>query len=149
MQVGSSGTGLAVGFGGVWVIDKLLGTLTRVDPETLELADPVEIAGELDAIAVGAGSVWILDSNAGVVIRVDPDTLAVDSPIRVGSDPTDIAVGLGAVWVTNRGDGTISRIDPVTASATPIEVGAPVASIAVDEATGTLWVAVQPPVVTP
>ncbi len=149
VQVGATGTGIAADSEGVWVIDKLSGTLTRVDPRTLELDEPIEIAGELDAVAVGADGVWVLDSSAGVVVRVDPNTGTVGSPIRVGADPTDIAVGLGAVWVTNQGDDTISRIDRVTKIATPIPVGAPVTSIAVDEATGTLWVSVQPPLVTP
>jgi DNA-binding beta-propeller fold protein YncE len=149
VRVSATGTGLAVGFDGVWVIDKLSGTLTRVDPKTLEPDEPIKIAGEVDAVAVGADGVWILDSNAGVVVRVDPNTGDVGSPIRVGADPTDIAVGLGGVWVTNRGDDTISKIDPVTKIATPIPVGVPVASIAVDEATGMLWVAVQQPLVTP
>jgi streptogramin lyase len=149
VRVSAAGTGLAVGFDGVWVIDKLSGTLTRVDPKTLEPDQPIKIAGELDAVAVGADGVWILDSSGGVVVRVDPNTGVVGSPIRVGGDPTDIAVGLGAVWVTNRGDETISRIDPVTRIAAPIPVGAPVTSIAVDETTGMLWVAVQPPLVTP
>ena len=85
---------------------------------------------------------WILDSSAGVVIPVDPVTSLPGSPIRVGLNPTDVAVGLGAVWVTNNGDGTISKIDPVTGNVEAFEIGGPVAAIAVDERSDTVWVAV-------
>jgi DNA-binding beta-propeller fold protein YncE len=44
--------------------------------------------------------------------------------------------------VTNSGDGTISRIDPVTDGVTTLDVGAPVAGIAVDERGQELWVVV-------
>ena len=61
----------------------------------------------------------------------------------MGLGPTDVAVGLGAVWVTNHGDGTISKIDPVTGNVETFEIGAPVAAIAVDEGSDTVWVAVS------
>jgi hypothetical protein len=61
-------------------------------------------------------------------------------PIRVGSDPSDLAVGLGAAWVSDQSEGVIYRVDAdATTLATPIEVGAPVAAVAVDEEANTLW----------
>ena len=143
-DVGSVGSGLGVGFDGVWVIDNIEGTLIRADPENLDDRHAVEVAEPMNAIAVGARGVWILDSAAGLVIPVDPVTLAVGAPIRIGSQPSDIAVGLDAVWVTNQGDGTISKIDPISETVETIQVGAPVAAIAVDPATETLWVEVAP-----
>jgi serine/threonine protein kinase len=142
VDIGQSASGLASGFDALWIIDSLQGTLTRVEPDTLDPDAPIAVSGDLDAIATGAGSVWILDSSAGVVIPVDPVTSLPGSPIRVGLDPTDVAVGLGAVWVTNNGDGTISKIDPVTGNVEAFEIGAPVATIAVDERSDTVWVAV-------
>ena len=141
-DIGQSASGLSGGFDALWIIDSLQGTLTRVEPETLDPDTPVAVTGDLDAIATGAGFVWILDSSAGVVIPVDPATSLPGSPIRVGQGPTDVAVGLGAIWVTNNGDGTISKIDPVTGNVETFEIGAPVAAIAVDEQSDTVWVAV-------
>jgi hypothetical protein len=139
-------SGIGVGFGGVWVIDELAGTLTRVDTEVMEADEPIRIGGSPEAIAVGAGGVWILDQGAGIVTTYDPSSGLIGSPIRVGVAPTDIATGLGAAWVVNRDDRTISRIDPVTRTVEtmPIETAdlAAPASIAVDEATGSLWVTV-------
>jgi serine/threonine protein kinase/streptogramin lyase len=142
VDVGQSASGLSSGFDALWIIDSLQGTLTRVEPESLDPDAPIAVSGDLDAIATGAGSVWIIDSKAGVVIPVDPATSLLGSPIRVGLRPTDVAVGLGAVWVTNNGDGTISKINPVTGNVETFEIGAPVAAIGVDEQSGTLWVAV-------
>jgi streptogramin lyase len=128
------------------VIDELAGTLTRVDTEVMEADEPIRIGGSPEAIAVGAGGVWILDQGAGIVTTYDPSSGRIGSPIRVGVGPTDIATGLGAAWVVNRDDRTISRIDPVTRTVEtmPIETAdlAAPASIAVDEATGSLWVTV-------
>jgi len=66
--------------------------------------------------------------------------------------PSQLAIGLFVATfvyailavreVTNQGDGTISRIDPVTRSVATIPVGGPVATIAVDEPTRSVWVAV-------
>ncbi|HJS26110.1 MAG TPA: protein kinase [Actinomycetota bacterium] len=141
-DVGPNVSGLDVGFDAIWIVDELDETLTRVDAATLEAGDPVPLAGEPNDVAVGAGAVWILDSTAGVVTPFDPTSGRPGSPVRVGLEPTDLAIGLDAVWVANHGEGTISRIDPVTKAVETIEVGAPVASIAVDESTGSLWITV-------
>lgn len=137
---GQSASALASGFDALWIADSLQGTLTKIEPETLDSDAPIRVSGDLDAVATGAGSVWILDSSAGVVIPVDPAT-SMPGSIRVGLHPTDVAVGLGAVWVTDI-EGTISKIDPVTGTVEAFEIGAPVAAIAVDKRSGTLWVAV-------
>jgi len=143
VDVGQSATGLAVGFDAVWVIDELQGTLTRVDPARLAPDDPIQMSGSLDAIEAGAGAVWILDKGAGIVTPIDPASGSVGSPIRVGLDPIDIAAGLDASWVANLEDGTISRIDPVTSVVDTIEIGSPVAAIAVDELSRTLWIVIE------
>lgn len=133
---------MAVGFGGIWIVDELDSTVTRVDIETLTPDPPIALGGDLTDVEAGAGAVWVVDER-GVVIELDPDTGRSVGPIRVGSEPTDAAIGLGAVWVTNRGDGTISKIDPLTGDETStIDVGAPVAAIDADggrERSGSSW----------
>ena len=63
-DVGQSASGLASGFDAVWIIDALQGTLTRVEPETLDLDAPIAVSGDLDAIASGAGFVWNSSTRA-------------------------------------------------------------------------------------
>jgi hypothetical protein len=142
VDVGQSESGLAVGFDTVWVIDELQGTLTRVDPETLDADDPMQLGGSLDAIEAGAGAVWILDKGAGIVTPIDPVDGTVGSPIPVGVNPIDIAAGLDALWVANLEDGTISRIDAGTRLVETIQIGSPVAAIAVDESSRSLWIVI-------
>ena len=142
VDIGQTASDIVVGFEAVWVIDKLQGTLTRVDPETLAFDEPLQIGGSLDAIEAGVGQLWLLDQGAGIVTPIDPVSGSVGSPIRVGLEPTDFAVGLGAVWVANHGDGTISRIDPISRRVETILIGSPVAAIAVDESTDSIWIVI-------
>jgi hypothetical protein len=142
VDVWQSASGVAAGLDAVWVIDNLQGTFTRVDPETLDADDPMPLGGSLDAIEAGAGAVWILDKGAGVVTPFDPADGTVGSPIRVGTDPIDIAAGLNALWVANGVDGTISRIDAGTRLVETIQIGSPVAAIAVDESSRSLWIVI-------
>jgi streptogramin lyase/predicted Ser/Thr protein kinase len=143
IETGANAFDIAVGLGGVWIVDELTSTVTRVDIETFAVGPPIDLGGDLTDIEAGVGSVWVVDERGGVVYEIDPDTQRLVNTIRVGSDPTDAALGLDAVWVTNRGDGTISRIDPLTGDAEEIDVGAPVAAIDVDERRGRLWVFVS------
>jgi hypothetical protein len=137
-----SASGVAAGLGAVWVIDNLQGTLTRVDPETLDADDPMQLGGSLDAIEAGAGAVWILDKGAGIVTPIDPVDGTIGSSVRVGTDPIDIAAGLDALWVANLEDGTISRIDAGTRLVETIQIGSPVAAIAVDKSSRSLWIVI-------
>ena len=142
VDVWQSASGVAVGFDTVWVIDELQGTLTRVNPGTLDADDPMQLGGSLDGIEAGAGAVWILDKGAGTVTPIDPADGTVGSPIRVGADPIDIEAGLDALWVANLEDGTISRIDAGTRQAETIQIGSPVAAIAVDKSSNSLWIVI-------
>ena len=85
----------------------------------------------------------ILDKGAGTVTPIDPVDGTVGSPIRVGADPIDIEAGLDALWVANLEDGTISQIDAGTRQLVEtIQIGSPVAAIAVDESTRSLWIVI-------
>ena len=145
VDVGPGATGIDAGFDEVWVADDLAGTITPVDPESMDIGQPTEISGTLDDIEAGAGAVWTLDTDAGVVVPIDPTTGAVGAPVRVGLRPTDLASGLDALWVANNGDGTISKVNPVTGKLSALDVGAPVGAIAVDEHNRFIWAVVAVP----
>ena len=113
--------GLTVGEGAVWVINDLLSTLTRVNPQgnrvaariKVELAQPCPpyVCGEP---AVGNGAVWVPRVSDNAVSRIDLASNAVTATIPVGRQPIATAVTPGAVWVLNGGGPTVSRIDPST-----------------------------------
>jgi YVTN family beta-propeller protein len=141
--VGNNPTAIAVGAGGVWVVDDADNTLTRIDPSSASAVTSTTPVGRgPSAVAAEAGAVWVANTQDDAVARVDPDSGSVVRTIRVGRRPTGIAVGAGAVWVANSLSGTVSRIDPKTNRVTAtIEVGEAPQGVVV--AHGEVWVSVQ------
>jgi serine/threonine protein kinase/streptogramin lyase len=125
---------------GVWVIDLGASRVRLVDPRTGEVSEPIEVSAS-DGLAADAGSVWVLDRDSGTVTQVDP-VFGIGETIRVGDDPTDMAAGLGALWVCD-GSGALWRVDLVTHEVTSIEIGSPLAAIAIDKPHGTVWALVH------
>jgi serine/threonine-protein kinase len=137
--------GIAAGEGGVFVIDGLSGTLTKIDPASGKVIGSVDLAGSPDALAVGGGEVWVLDSDVGTVQEVDAETLAPGDTVRVGSDETDITFGAGAVWLADGTGNSFTRIDPVTHEPKIFSIGSPVLRVAVDPDSGSVWGLVAQP----
>ena len=117
---------VAVGEGGVWVLDNEAETVSRIDPDTKEVTETFDTPGVPSELAVGEGALWVGsaggrgDTNATVsVARMDPDNGRVTRTTKLRGDEgvypvagtPRLAVGEGAVWVANP-DGSVSRIDP-------------------------------------
>jgi branched-chain amino acid transport system substrate-binding protein len=133
IPLNAASTAVAVGEGGVWVLNSDEQTISRVDPKTGE-SEPFGTGATPTDIAVGAGSVWVgagstLPTAQSVspittsVTRVSPQTRTVQARIRLprragavsNLSEQHIAVGQNAVWTINP-DFTISRINPKTSS---------------------------------
>jgi class 3 adenylate cyclase/streptogramin lyase len=138
INLGTNLYGVAVGEGSVWVGDQLNGSIIPVDPETGEAGEPIDFFGNVDALAAGEGQVWVLDRGASTVTPISVSAGEPGEAIDVGESPTDMELGLGAVWVSDE-SGTITRIDAVTHRSTEVDLATPIASIAVDPETETLW----------
>jgi DNA-binding beta-propeller fold protein YncE len=140
IDVGSDPVAVAVGAGGVWVLDAAEGTLSRVDPDTRRVAGrPARVDGGPFAVAVGEGAVWVASTD-GTVRAFDPRTMEPTGRAAQVRGANGLAVGLGGVWVTSRLAGTLTRIDPATRRVDPpIRVGAGPADVAVGA--GAVWVA--------
>jgi streptogramin lyase len=135
-DLGGNVDSLAVDDQSLWVGDSLGSTVRFVDQKTGEATEPVDVTG-VDELAAEGGSAWVLDRALGTVTQVDPSS-GVGQTVRVGDDPTNMVAGLGAVWVSDDG-GALWRVDPLTGEATSIEVGSPLAAIAIDKPHGTIW----------
>jgi len=133
--------GVAAGEGAVWAKDSFDEKVVRIDPATAQVTKTIGVQGNLTGIAAGLGRVWILDAVAGTVTTIDPGTGLVGTKFQVGSSPRAIAVGAGFVWVTDA-DGNLYRVDPVTLDVSKIPVGPSLALVAVDDASGKVWVSV-------
>ena len=117
---------VAVGEGGVWVLDNEAKTVSRIDPDTKEVTETFDTPGVPSELAVGEGALWVGiaggrgGTNATVsVARMDPDNGRVTRTTNLRGDEgvypvagtPRLAVGEGAVWAANP-DGSVSRIDP-------------------------------------
>ncbi len=123
-------TGLAVGFGAVWVAHGLLGTVSRIAPQYTGFVTihppftPLGGSGASGSIAVGAGSVWVAFGDS-TVSRIDPASLRVVATTFAGNSPSAAAFGNRSLWVANALDSSVTRVNPVTNGrySAPISVG--------------------------
>jgi len=106
------------------------------------------------AVDPAAGTVYVANLGSNSVSVIDAATNTVTATIPVGTAPDGVAVdpATGTVYVTNLGvdadpgvstdDGTVSVIDAATGTVTAtVAVGSYPAAVAVDPATGTVYVA--------
>jgi len=143
VPVGLSGDrSVAYGEGHVWITDASDGTVTRIDPETVERVGRRQVAAP-SSVAVGGGKVWVTNQINNQLWWDDPAFSEPPGTTTVGERPVAVAYGEGAVWIANYGDGTVWRVDPLTQRVTrKTKVGAHVSTLAVGA--GTVWVVVPP-----
>ncbi len=136
---------LAATTNGLWVVDIVDGSMSRIDQESLEpMGEQIEIDGSIDQVVGSGDDLWILDQHAGIVTRADAVSSSVRDTARVGHDPTDIAIGSDAVWVGDL-DGSLYRVDRATLEVREFPIGAEVLAVAVDQGAETVWAYVGSP----
>lgn len=104
IAVGPLPTGIAVGFGAVWVASSGDDTVWRIDPETADVDDVVHVGGHPEGVAVAAGAVWAANNEAGTVSRIDPATNEVTATVRTGYHPLAVGGNAGSVWIAVAGE---------------------------------------------
>lgn len=109
-------SGLAAGFGSVWVPNCGDSTVTRVALKDgkVQATFPLTIADSEGGVAVGAGSFWMLTDTRGTLARVDPDTNKVVAEIYVPPGSFAVAFGEGALWVTSTERSLVTRVNQYT-----------------------------------
>ena len=106
-------SGLAYGFGSLWVPSCGAHSLVRVDPKTGKIqaeiaAAPADSEG---GITIGAGSVWMATDKKRMLARVDPQTNKVVAEIAIPSGSFAPAFADGAVWITSTEHNLLTRVD--------------------------------------
>jgi len=109
-------SGLATGFGSLWVPNCGDQTLSEIDLKTGTVKGTMKttIGNSEGSVATGAGSVWIMADATGTLLRIDPASLKVVAEIYVPSGSFGLAFGEEAVWVTSTEHDSVSRVDPNT-----------------------------------
>ena len=136
---------LVFGDGGLWVLDRTRGKLTRVDPSTGRALPSLAIAGDVQGMAVGGGNVWVTDDSGDAVQRIPEDLGSAPTAISLGQiegPPSAVAYDEGAIVVGFR-SGAVAKINPSNPSSPTViwtrQVGNNASSIAVDR--DVVWVA--------
>jgi hypothetical protein len=134
-------TGVAVGFGSVWVVsccgdhsDVRTYTIVRLERKTGGVQASISLpvhesnADARPVIRIGPDSVWVGLADLPLIVRIDPATSSIRSTLPVDLPVTDLAIGSdGSLWVTesepwyqfgavvgDRCDGRLGRIRPET-----------------------------------
>ena len=109
-------SGMAVGFGSLWVPSCGGRNLVRLNAETgaIQATIPASPADSEGGITVGAGSIWMVTSAKGELTRVDAATNRIDAHIRIPPGSFNPLFASGMVWVTSNAGNSLLRIDPAT-----------------------------------
>jgi virginiamycin B lyase len=117
-----SPTSLAYGHGSVWIASSGHDTVSRLDPQTGEVAAKIEVGrGAVDiATDESSGDVWVasVSEDRKQLSRVDPATNRVVAEIPIAGHSRyggaqSVAVGDGTVWAQSS-DGRLFKVDPAT-----------------------------------
>jgi YVTN family beta-propeller protein len=117
IEVGSKPcSGLAVGFGSLWV--PLCGqqALARVDLKEGKVTAtiPTGIANSEGGLVAAAGSIWLMTDKQGTLARLDPATNKIVAEIQVPPGSFTVGFGEGSIWVTGTETSVLTRINPET-----------------------------------
>jgi virginiamycin B lyase len=133
-------SGLAIGFGSVWVPGCGDQTLSRlnVNDGTIQATWPISIGNTEGGVATGAGSFWMMTDAVGTLARIDPATNAVIARIQIAPGSYAVACGGDAVWITSTDQNLLTRVNTRTNTVdTTIPVGRKPRFLAVGE--GFVW----------
>jgi streptogramin lyase len=134
-----------------WICECSLGRVTRFDLDTHQLGQPSQFTqrgfvvpssseGSLAGPSSANGEAWLLDSGAGTVTEIDPATGEAGRPLAVGRSALDVEFGVGALWVAGWTEVHSVNLESGEVNAIEMPSGFWASSIAVDEATGSVWV---------
>jgi len=109
-------SGLAVGFGSLWVPSCGDHNLKRLNAETgdIQATIPANPADSEGGIAAGAGSIWLVTSAGGELTRVDAATNRISKRIRIPTGSFNPQFAERSVWVTSNAGNSLLRINPAT-----------------------------------
>jgi len=107
-------SGLAVGFGSVWVPSCGDRRIDRIDAESNEVIAQIRtpIGDSEGGIAAGAGGVWLVADSEGTLLHIDPARNEIVAETRTPPGSVVPAFGAGSVWVSCNARNLVSRVDP-------------------------------------
>jgi streptogramin lyase len=113
-------SGMATGFGSLWIPSCGDRTLIRADAKTGAIQGTIP-AGPADSeggIATGAGSVWLVTSKAGELDRIDPATNSIVAKITIPAGSFNPVFANDSIWVSSNQGNVLVRVNPATNTVT-------------------------------
>ena len=106
-------SGLAVGFGAVWVLSRELSAIYRVDPATNTIAATIKMRSLVGGIAVGSSAIWASGWEDGTIHRIDPTTNEITDSIDTDYGTLGpLLEAFDSLWVSAMDRNLVLRIDP-------------------------------------
>ncbi len=138
VAVGKLPVNLAHGQEGLWVTNRVGGSLSLVDGDPGKQINEFSLGLKPEGVTVGDGSIWVAAYSQPTILRVNPDDGSVQSRIAVGAPPGNVAFAHGSIWVANSGADTLSKVDTSTGSVKTVQVGSNPYGLAAGD--GGIWV---------
>ncbi len=108
-------SGLAYGFGSVWVPSCGGHMLVRMDEQTGKVTAEIAVdpANSEGGITVGDGSIWMV-AKPSTLMRIDPTTNTIVGSVVLPSETENPAFGDGFIWLSSFGHDELLKVDPKT-----------------------------------
>jgi len=132
-------SGLAVGFGSLWVTKNDANQVLRIDLTTMRTIASIPAPTLVFNMAAGPTGIWLTDYEEDRILRIDPATnlVALDRPLIHG--PSGLAFSEEAAWIAKTRGRLVTRVNLRDNSVVAeISVGARPLPVAVGE--GGVWV---------
>ena len=130
---------------GIWVVNELGDTVIRIDPETNQVADHIQVERPT-AVAADDTGVWVTSETHDRVHQFDPvDGRALrtlEHADGIPDGPTTIVIGPNGVWIGSSLESAVARIDHETNAVDLLPLGGITGGLAVD-GDGDVWVTVR------
>jgi virginiamycin B lyase len=109
-------SGLAQGFGSLWIPNCGESTITRLDLKDgkTQASFAMTIGDSEGGIATGAGSFWMMTDAKGTLARIDPATNKTVAEIYVAPGSFAVAFSDNVVWVTSTEKNLVTRVNAYT-----------------------------------
>src|SRR5262249_3426477 len=109
-------SGLAAGFGSLWVPNCGDPSVSRVDLKTggVTATLPLTIGDSEGGLATGAGSVWMMTDREGTLARSDPATDKIVADIAVAAGSVAVASGESGGRITSSQRNRLTRVNAFT-----------------------------------
>src|SRR5262245_16450457 len=135
--------GIAFGEGSVWVADRDVESVLRINPARNRVAARIPVPGTPSRLAVGDGSIWVTQTSLGSLARIDIASGQVVATVPLEGGATgQPALGAGSVWALDGTNRQVVRIDPATnAVVARIDIGGSGQVGGVLFAYGSVWAA--------